>query len=280
MRIIFLAVDDEFAGEMQRYIYDQHPEWVVGSVLATQPIYKHTPPQAIAMVLKKSGPRYLVEMAKMKILRRLMGDSTRGDTDPVSPSELAEKHSVPTHLSGNINSDESLAWMRDLEPDLVLSTNFSHYVGKAAREVAKVGSWNLHKSYLPYNRGMAPSFFALLNDDPHAGVTLHVLEKGFDTGAIVDQRKVPMNQGDTVYDLNLASSTTGGEMLAEVLETPLAEIVATPQPDGDWPEHTYPSPAEIKRFMQQGHAFDKWSLSDLRGLNAKDTIDGLKGFFR
>ncbi len=278
MRIIFLAVDDEFAGEMQRQVYAQHPEWIVGSVLATQPIYKHTPPQAIAMVLKKSGPRYLVEMAKMKILRRLMGDSTRDGAEPVSPSELAEQHGIPTHHSGDINADESLKWLRDLEPDLVISTNFSHYVSKPAREVATVGSWNLHKSYLPHNRGMAPSFFALLNDDPHAGVTLHVLEKGFDTGAIVDQRKVPMNQGDTVYDLNLASSTAGGEMLAEVLASaPLSEIIPTEQPEGDWPEHTYPSPAEIKRFAQQGHRFDKWTASDLKGIKG---LDGIKGFFR
>lgn len=277
MRIIFLAVDDEFAGEMQRQVYAQHPEWIVGSVLATQPIYKHTPPQAIAMVLKKSGPRYLVEMAKMKILRRLMGDSTRDGSLPVSPSELAEEHGVPTHHSGNINDEESLTWLRNLEPDLVISTNFSHYVGKAAREVAATGSWNLHKSYLPHNRGMAPSFFALLNDDAHAGVTLHVLEKGFDTGAIVDQRKVSINQGDTVYDLNLASSTHGGEMLAEVLSGSPLDLVPQPQPDGDWPEHTYPSPAEIKRFAQQGHRFDKWTLGDLKGIKG---LEGIKGFLR
>lgn len=282
MRIIFLAVDDEFAGEMQRQIYTTHPEWVVGSVLATQPIYKHTPPQAVAMVLKKSGPRYLIEMGKMKILRRLMGDSTRDraadGSKPVSPSELATEHDIAVHHSGDINADESLTWLRDLEPDLIIATNFSHYVSKPAREVARVGSWNIHKSYLPYNRGMAPSFFALLNDDAHAGVTLHVLEKGFDTGAIVDQRKVSINQGDTVYDLNLASSTAGGEMLAEVLTAnALADIVPTVQPDGDWPEHTYPSPAEIKRFGQQGHRFDKWALSDLKGVKG---LDGIKDFFR
>ncbi len=264
MRICFLAVDDEFAGEMQRQVYAAHPEWVVGSVLSTQPIYKHTPPQAIMMVLKKSGPRYLVEMAKMKILRRLVAPK---DDDSVTPSALAKTHGVPTHESGDINSEASLSWVKALEPDLVISTNFSHYVGKSAREIAKVGSWNLHKSYLPHNRGMAPSLFALLNDDPHAGVTLHVLEKGFDTGAIVDQRKVEITPESTVYDLNQASSTIGGEMLLEVLESkPLSEIVPTPQPEGDWPEHTYPSPAHIKRFLQKGHSFDKWSLKDLKGL--------------
>lgn len=261
MRILFLAVDDEFAGEMQRYVYQSHPEWVIGSVLATQAIYKHNPAQAGLMVLKKSGPRYLVEMAKMKILRRLVATD---DESGVTPEKLAEQHGVPIHRSANINEQTSLDWLRSHDPDLIISTNFSHYVGKTARDIARVGSWNLHKSYLPANRGMAPSFYALLNDDAHAGVTLHVLEKGFDTGAIVDQRKVDIGPNDTVYDLNQQSSTTGGQMLAEfVHETPLDEITTTEQPPGDWPDHTYPSPADIRRFRRAGHAFDKWSLGDL-----------------
>ena len=32
----------------------------------------------------------------------------------------------------------------------IISTNFSHYIGKNVREIATYGTWNLHKSYLPY----------------------------------------------------------------------------------------------------------------------------------
>jgi methionyl-tRNA formyltransferase len=216
------------------------------------------------MVLKKSGPRYLLEMAKMKILRRLVASD---NDSAVTPEALAKQHDVPIHRSANINDELSLQWLRALEPDLIISTNFSHYIAKKARDVAATGAWNLHKSYLPHNRGMAPSFYALLNDNPYAGATLHVLEKGFDTGAIIDQRKVDISHGDTVYDLNQRSSRVGGEMLAELLDKhPLDQIEATEQPSGEWPDHTYPSPADIRRFLKAGHSFDKWSFGDLRGL--------------
>ena len=41
-RIVFLAVDDEFAGEMQRFLYQSHPDWIVGVVIASRPIYKRS----------------------------------------------------------------------------------------------------------------------------------------------------------------------------------------------------------------------------------------------
>ena len=40
MRIVFLAVDDEFAGSMQRYVYEKHRDSIVGSVISTCSVYK------------------------------------------------------------------------------------------------------------------------------------------------------------------------------------------------------------------------------------------------
>ena len=39
MRIVFLAVDDEFAGAMQGEMYRRRPEWIVGSVLSRHSIF-------------------------------------------------------------------------------------------------------------------------------------------------------------------------------------------------------------------------------------------------
>ena len=55
MRIVFLSVDDEFAGEMQRFLYDRHADWVVGSVLSTRHIYKKTSAQGLASI---TSPRW------------------------------------------------------------------------------------------------------------------------------------------------------------------------------------------------------------------------------
>ena len=38
LRIVFLAMDDEFAGEMQRFLYERHPDWITGSVISAQAV--------------------------------------------------------------------------------------------------------------------------------------------------------------------------------------------------------------------------------------------------
>ncbi len=251
MRLVFLSVDDEFAGSMQRYVYERHPEWVVASVISTQAIYKKTPIQAAWFVLRRSGPRYLGEMFWMKVVRKL-----RHQGALITPSRLANDHRVEIFATGDINSEASVRQLNAWSADLIISTNFSHYVGPRAREAARIGTWNLHKSYLPHYRGMAPSFYALLNGEERVGATLHKIAKGFDTGDIICQREVPVERGDTVYTLNQKTSEAGGRMLADYLEeVDLGGIVATPQPAGNWPTRSYPTRADIKAFRNKGLRF-------------------------
>ncbi len=251
MRIVFLAVDDEFAGLMQKYIYNQHPEWVVGSVISTCPIYKKSNVGAVWFVIKQSGFIYFAEMVRMKLLKKFFNNQEK-----ITSSQLAGKHNVEMHYCANINEEKSLLQVRKWKPDLVVSTNFSHYVGKNAREIVPLGAWNLHKSFLPNYRGMAPNFYAMLEGAKRAGVTLHKIAKGFDTGDIIIQTEVPTTGEDTVYSLNKKTSDAGGKMLAEYLDTvDLDNVKMTPQPDGDWGYYTYPNRDQIREFRGRGLKF-------------------------
>jgi folate-dependent phosphoribosylglycinamide formyltransferase PurN len=251
MRIVFLAVDDEFAGSMQRYAYERLPGRVVGSVISTRAIYKKSNFGAMVFVIKRSGLWYGAEMFRMKVLRRIFHTATL-----VRPSELARKYNVETFYSKNINDETDIARLKSWSPDLIISTNFSHYVGNRVREIARVGTWNVHKSYLPYYRGMAPNFYALLNGEKRVGVTLHQIVKGFDAGDIIRQLEIPVAPHDSVYSLNQKTSDAGGRMLAQVLEeAELQTPVATPQPGGNWPNYSYPTRAHIRTFRGKGLRF-------------------------
>ena len=251
MRIVFMALDDEFAGSMQFFVYERDPACVVGSIISTCAIYRKSPIQAFWFVLRKSGWRYGAEMFRMKIIRKVTGGSGK-----ITPSRLAAAHRVRIHRSADVNSAESLAQLREWAPDLIVCTNFSHYVGADARNAARIAALNLHKSLLPYYRGMAPSFYALLNGEKKSGATLHKIAKGIDCGDIVCQTSVPIEKGDTVYSLNQKTSEAGGRMLAELLEQAIdCGIESAPQPDRDWTYYTYPSPADVRRFLRRGGRF-------------------------
>jgi len=64
MRIVFLSVDDEFAGLMQKYIYERHPDWVVGSVISKREIYRKNKVSAVLFILKTSGLFFFTQMFK------------------------------------------------------------------------------------------------------------------------------------------------------------------------------------------------------------------------
>jgi folate-dependent phosphoribosylglycinamide formyltransferase PurN len=251
MRIVFLAVNDEFAGSMQKYVYETHPEWVVGSVISKCAIYKKSKMGGVLFLLRRSGIVYTAEMIRMKIVHKALRRNAIA-----TPAKLAEVHHVETFYSSNINDDQSLARLAAWSPDLIISTNFSHYIGERARRTSRVGTWNLHKSLLPRYRGMAPSFYALLNDEKKIGATLHKVAKGFDTGDILSQIEVPVTASDSVHSLNRNASDSGGRMLAAYLERlDFSAIQATPQPPGDWPSYSYPSKADIKAFRRKGCRF-------------------------
>jgi folate-dependent phosphoribosylglycinamide formyltransferase PurN len=252
MRIVLLAIDDEFAGEMQRPLYDSRPDWIVGSVISSSMIYRYSRLGAVLLVLRKSGPVFLAEMIRIKMLRHLLAKKNGH-----LPSQLAQSHGVEQFVTSNINSQESVAKLRSWNPDLIISTNFNHYIGKTVREsIARYGCWNLHKSLLPQFRGMAPSFHALLEGETKVGATLHVVSKGFDTGDLLAQVEVPVTKADSVYSLNRKTAEAGGKLLASFLEIyDPASTRAIPQPDGAWHNYTYPTPAQVRAFRKKGLHF-------------------------
>ena len=48
---------------------------------------------------------------------------------------------------------------------------------------------NLHISFLPYGKGIMPNLWSFIENFP-AGITIHQLDKNFDTGKILIQKKI------------------------------------------------------------------------------------------
>jgi len=85
-------------------------------------------------------------------------------------------------------------------PDLVISGGFRHIVSKKYLKIPRLGCINMHKSLLPHNRGANPNFWTILNNTP-AGVSIHFMDSGIDTGPILAQRKVVVEFKDTARTL-------------------------------------------------------------------------------
>lgn len=100
-----------------------------------------------------------------------------------------------------INQPETLEAIQALEPDIGLSILFDYILEPEFLDLFPSGVVNLHPAYLPYNRGQYPNVWSIIEGTP-AGVTLHYIDPGIDTGDIIARLQVPIepvDTGETLY---------------------------------------------------------------------------------
>lgn len=77
--------------------------------------------------------------------------------------------------------------------DWVISFGYRHIIPESVISSSNNPMVNLHISYLPYNKGSHPLFWALHDRTP-IGITIHKIDKGIDTGDIYVQRLINIDQ--------------------------------------------------------------------------------------
>jgi methionyl-tRNA formyltransferase len=114
-------------------------------------------------------------------------------------AELLAAAGVPPEavfLGDRLCEPETLAAIRALNPAIGLSLYFGYILRAELIDVFPQGVINLHPSYLPYNRGQYPNVWSIVEGTP-AGVTLHYIDSGIDTGDLIAQREVPVSATET-----------------------------------------------------------------------------------
>ena len=114
-----------------------------------------------------------------------------------TPALAARERGVPVFAPANVNTPEWRTRLAELQPDLILSVYYRQMIGTRILGLARLGAWNIHGSLLPRYRGRAPINWAVLQGEPHIGMTLHRMINRADAGAMVDQEGVDLGPRDT-----------------------------------------------------------------------------------
>ena len=83
--------------------------------------------------------------------------------------------------------------VRDASADLIVSYNYRYIISKEIINCVNGNAVNLHISLLPYNKGADPNIWSFLEDTPK-GVTIHYIDAGIDTGDIILQKQVYIDE--------------------------------------------------------------------------------------
>jgi len=114
----------------------------------------------------------------------------------------------PTHLKNTSFLDE----LRSLRANLQVVVAF-RMLPRAVWGMPKYGTFNLHASLLPQYRGAAPINWAIIRGETVTGVTTFFLDDKIDTGEIILQERLPIEETDTAGTLHDKLMSLGAELV-------------------------------------------------------------------
>lgn len=122
--------------------------------------------------------------------------------------------------------------LRAYEPDLLLCLAFPWLIPREALDVPRLGAVNTHPSLLPRYRGPNPLGWMFRNDDPEVGLSFHRMDEAFDTGPVLAQGSVAIDDEDDLETIGERKlGPLAASLLPQVLERVLAGDPGDQQPD-------------------------------------------------
>lgn len=154
----------------------------------------------------------------------------RGHKIQYSPvKQYALEHNLPLLQPEKLKDESFLEALRAWEADLQIVVAF-RMLPEVVWNMPRLGTFNLHASLLPQYRGAAPINWAVINGDTETGVTTFFLKHEIDTGEIIQQVRVPIEDTDNVGIVHDKLMQLGSKLVRETVDAILTDSVrAIPQ---------------------------------------------------
>ncbi len=161
------------------------------------------------------------------------GPAGRGEQRSAGGNEFFNRlvNEAPPDLDIVIPHDRSrlMPVIAQFEPDLILCAGFPWRLPPEVLSLPPLGAVNAHPSLLPKYRGPMPFAWAFRNGDREMGMTYHRMDADFDTGAILAQGSVPIEEDDALEDLIPKLAALSAELLPRVFDRVAAGDPGDPQ---------------------------------------------------
>ncbi len=139
---------------------------------------------------------------------------SRGNKLTSSPvKSFAEQESIkiytPEKIRDNIHFINEL---KSLSCDLFIVIAYGKILPKEILEIPKFGCWNAHASLLPRWRGAAPIQWSLIKGDEFTGVGIMKMNEGLDTGDLLLEEKIKIENNDNLETLSVKLSILSSKL--------------------------------------------------------------------
>ncbi len=186
--------------------------------------------------------------------------------------------------------------IENLQPEIFVVVAYGQILPKSLLQIPKYGAVNVHASLLPKYRGAAPMAWAILQGERVTGVTTMMMDEGMDTGDILLQAEVSIDEDETGETLHDRLALVGSQLLLETVRglkagnvhpIPQDSSKATYAPllkkeDGriDWTVEAREVDRKVRALHSWPGAFTGWNgqwLKIYRGEVRKEIVQGTAG---
>ena len=131
--------------------------------------------------------------------------------------EVAIANNIPVLQPENFRSDEDVAALAALQPDLIAVVAYGRILPQRVLDIPKRGCINIHASLLPQYRGSAPYQWAVLDGCKETGVSAQHMVREMDAGDVIDVEKTAIGENETAGELLDRLAVLGATLLSRVL---------------------------------------------------------------
>ena len=143
---------------------------------------------------------------------------------PSPVKEYAVSQGLKILQPEKLKDEAFLEELRALKADLQIVVAF-RMLPEVVWAMPPMGTFNLHAALLPQYRGAAPINWAVINGDKETGITTFFLQHEIDTGDIIQQVRVPIEDTDNVGIVYDKLMMLGGDLVLETVDAILAGTI-------------------------------------------------------
>lgn len=130
---------------------------------------------------------------------------------------MQKKKKIPLHITNNINSNQTLKWISNNNPDWLLVIGWSYLLKRAILKKYQNKIIGYHPSSLPNNRGRHPLIWSVFLNLKEIGSCFFLINKNIDDGKIISKRIVSNVQNKSMKNIYFLIIKTAQKQVKDIV---------------------------------------------------------------
>lgn len=148
-------------------------------------------------------------------------DKAKGRSKALVPTPVKEQaieYDIPVYQPEKVREDSIVDMLKKIAPEVIVVAAYGQILPESILSIPPYGCINIHASLLPKYRGAAPIEWSIIDGEKTTGVTTMYMEKGLDTGDMIEKTEVDIEDTDTGASLHDKLAAAGAELIVSTLK--------------------------------------------------------------